>query len=56
MLMHATNKQNYLHIIARILGEPHAGERGFKLRLREANNCTHTKRSNTPAGRFQLST
>ena len=40
MLMHATIKQNYLHVIARILGDPHAGERGFKPRLSEANNRT----------------
>ena len=43
MLIHATIKQHYLHIIARILGEPHAGERGFKLRLCEANKYTHKK-------------
>jgi len=36
MLMHATITQNYLHVIARILGDPHAGERGFKPRLSEA--------------------
>jgi len=36
MLMHATITQNYSHIIARILGDPHAGERGIKPRLSEA--------------------
>jgi len=50
MLMHATITQNYLHVIARILGDPHAGER------ERSKHCTHTKRPNTLAGRFQLST